>query len=321
MPLRGATGSEQWADLLAQQVLGKAARTATIWLLQLHVTAGTASRDEQWFLHWNPGSEPTFGADPRTKHEPTPASPSTTGPTAPVILSPESRILDQVLRATERLQKTGHTFFHRVHVHCHDALNRPPAIIANAAEQAIIPAHKHGTEWPLTMADSPHRSHELHAWGAEWEYTIADQGGACYEYVAAHTNGRLLIVENQGPRVLPAPYLYADDMMLAARDALRFCTRFYRHLGLGEANNVAVRMEWGGMQAYELRSHDENDFLGIPHGSTCKTREIIASDLQCSLAELERDVAGKVEHLVVRTLNMFARYHPPRALYERMIAA
>lgn len=186
-------------------------------------------------------------------------------------------------------------------------------------------------DWPLSVflyqqaGESQYLSLEMLAGGLRLKFRQKDVLVDRYESLEAFADGRVSILETQEfpdrYRNGGVPY---NTVIETTADALRFCSQFFTKLGLGDANEVAVTMEWGGLKdRFITFDSPDTPFPSLRadlSAKICRTDNPVSSpELKFKLLDANRDLAGKVRYLLGDLFSQFNFFDPRPAVYEQII--
>jgi hypothetical protein len=225
-------------------------------------------------------------------------------------------------RARENLGALGARHYRRADLLSVTTLDIPVARLWQAASdaQGATAGAQASRCWPLVFHFfGQETKRNIYPWGFTAEFAqSADRGGSNYEYVAANESGSLRILETEGIQLPGNATFYYDRAIGTAVDALEFAARFFRNIGLGEANEISIRLEWGGLNGQHIGAERARM---IGYEQCISQTDVVASEVRFSLADSANDMPARIETLLSKVFNQFGMFHPKAEIYERVIQA
>ncbi|MDQ2841787.1 MAG: hypothetical protein M3Y72_12260 [Acidobacteriota bacterium] len=172
--------------------------------------------------------------------------------------------------------------------------------------------------WPLIFHFfGQETARKIHPWGFTAEFSQpAEQGGPNYEFVAAQETGCLRVLETEGLLMAGNDVFYYDQAIGTALDVLEFAARFFRNIALGEAKEISIRLEWGGLKGRRIGAAQ---VAMLPsYEQRISQTDVTVSEIRFPLADAEKDVPAKIERLLTRVFNQFGMFHKSD-IYQKII--
>lgn len=189
--------------------------------------------------------------------------------------------------------------------------------------RALASAKSPDAHWPLVLsfADQDAVRRVLPA-GVRGEFKQErERAGPVYECVAAHESGALFLFETQQLETRTDGVFYYDAAIATAAEALAYACRFCRSLDLLSNGDIAVRLEYGGMDGRQLRAtKPKGIWVGyIPKASQT---DVVRSAVRIKLRnrECNQNLALEIEQLLSPVFAQFDLFSPGHETYVQLIS-
>jgi hypothetical protein len=201
------------------------------------------------------------------------------------------------------------------------AIDRRPADYWRAANAAILG----DAAWPLSLYWHRHTggdqfvTRQVLSDGFRTEYRQRDVLVNRSELVHSRNPGKVTIRETQefSNRHRDGGFPY-DTAIATVADAIRFAAAFFRGLGLGDANQIAIAISWRGLKGRFITA-DTFRILPSYQQRRADSEEYTSPVVEFRLAEADLDVGDPVRRLVQGLLNQFDMFDPKPQIYEEVL--
>ncbi len=218
-------------------------------------------------------------------------------------------------------EEVEHAYSRQVEIWSVTALDRSPADFWKAGQSAILT----DAAWPLSLYWYSHTggdqfvTRDTLSNGFRTDYSQNDVLIDRSEWFECENPGRIVIRETQEfpNRHRDGGFPY-DTAIATTADAVRFGAAFFRSLGVGDANEIAIKISWHGIKGRFITA-DTLQILPSYQQRRSNHDDHSSPLVQFRLVDRDRHFTEHVRQLVTGLLNQFDLFDPSTDTYNKVI--